>query len=87
MSTRGYTESHFAAALFACGPHVRRYSQAVIASDNVPDVRVSNDYRDRVYKYFFEMFPDYYHVPPGVRQGAGHEWSVFWREYTKWVEK
>lgn len=82
-----YTEAHFASVLLSCGPHITGYSQAIIASDDMPDVRLANNYRDRVYNHFLELFPGYATIDgAGVGKAGQGQWCTFWRAYLKWVE-
>lgn len=76
-----YTEAHFAATLLNCGPHEH---SAGALDDFTKFAPISFwKYRDRVYDYFFQLFPtlmitDYNSTP-------AHEWTTFWREYLEWV--
>ncbi|KKM69356.1 hypothetical protein LCGC14_1451530 [marine sediment metagenome] len=70
-----YTEAHFAATLLSCGPHVNRWQMYTPPA---------NDYLNRVYAYFFVLFPsklEYFDT-----KNVKHEWFMFWRDYVRWVE-
>ena len=69
-----FTEAHFAAALLHCGPHVSDWQNHHTPAD---------DYLNRVYAYFFELFPR--KVDLGDVYMGQHEWHVFWREYLAWM--
>ncbi|KKM69355.1 hypothetical protein LCGC14_1451520, partial [marine sediment metagenome] len=69
--------------LLHCGPHTWHTCET---GCSLNDVRPLNqEYRDRVYDYFFEMFPERAATYNANGQRSG-EWIMFWREYRAWVK-
>lgn len=71
-----YTEAHFAATLLNCGPHR-------LSANKTP-----NPYRDRVYMFFFDLFPEHEtQCCSAHHNSTTDDWEDFWRDYIKWVEQ
>ena len=80
-----YTEAQFAATLLHCGPHDWHTCETKCSLNVSRPINI--DYKDRVYNYFFELFPEMVEEFPAYAASEQmHKWTTFWHEYIEWVE-
>ena len=68
-----------------CGPHDWHTCETKCSLNVSRPINI--DYKDRVYNYFFELFPEMVEEFPAYAASEQmHKWTTFWHEYIEWVE-